>query len=357
MSAPKPKLPNIDLYTAGLSKIRKVKDPIKLSANESALGPSPKVLDIFKSNVDLKKYPDGSNETLKKVISKKFNLNIDQIIIGAGSDEIISLACQSFLSKNDEVIVAEQSFLMYRIYSQLNGAVVKFSKNVDDKFSVDETIKLVSTKTKIVFIANPNNPTGTYIDSEELIRLRNNLPEHILLMVDDAYSEYVTNYDYKSGLEIFSNTNNTVICRTFSKIFGLANLRIGWGFGPKEIIEVINLFRPPFNISGIAEKAGCAALEDDFWIKRNIEHNEKWKEILFKKIKEKNISTNKPVANFFLLNFDFAKYNSEEAFKIFMERKILLRNMHSYNIKNSLRLTIGNEEENKKFLDVLEEFF
>ncbi len=357
MSAPKPKLPNIDLYTAGLSKIRQVKDPIKLSANESALGPSPKVLDIFKSNVDLKKYPDGSNETLKKVISKKFNLNIDQIIIGAGSDEIISLVCQSFLSKNDEVIVAEQSFLMYRIYSQLNGAVVKFSKNVNDKFSVDETIKLVSTKTKIVFIANPNNPTGTYINSEQLIRLRNNLPEHILLMVDDAYSEYVTNYDYKSGLEIFSNTNNTVICRTFSKIFGLANLRIGWGFGPKEIIEVINLFRPPFNISGIAEKAGCAALEDDFWIKRNIEHNEKWKEILFKKIKEKNISTNKPVANFFLLNFDFAKYNSEEAFKIFMERKILLRNMHSYNIKNSLRLTIGNEEENKKFLDVLEEFF
>ena len=357
MSAPKPKLPNIDLYTAGLSKIRQVKDPIKLSANESALGPSPKVLDIFKSNVDLKKYPDGSNETLKKVISKKFNLNIDQIIIGAGSDEIISLVCQSFLSKNDEVIVAEQSFLMYRIYSQLNGAVVKFSKNVNDKFSVDETIKLVSTKTKIVFIANPNNPTGTYINSEQLIRLRNNLPEHILLMVDDAYSEYVTNYDYKSGLEIFSNTNNTVICRTFSKIFGLANLRIGWGFGPKEIIEVINLFRPPFNISGIAEKAGCAALEDDFWIKRNIEHNEKWKEILFKKIKEKNISTNKPVANFFLLNFDFAKYNSEEAFKIFMERKILLRNMHSYNIKNSLRLTIGNEEENKKFLGVLEEFF
>tara|TARA_B100000886_G_scaffold124097_2_gene83596 strand:+ start:2258 stop:3331 length:1074 start_codon:yes stop_codon:yes gene_type:complete len=357
MSAPKPKLPNIDLYTAGLSKIRQVKDPIKLSANESALGPSPKVLDIFKSNVDLKKYPDGSNETLKKVISKKFNLNIDQIIIGAGSDEIISLVCQSFLSKNDEVIVAEQSFLMYRIYSQLNGAVVKFSKNVNDKFSVDETIKLVSTKTKIVFIANPNNPTGTYIDSEQLIRLRNNLPEHILLMVDDAYSEYVTNYDYKSGLEIFSNTNNTIICRTFSKIFGLANLRIGWGFGPKEIIEVINLFRPPFNISGIAEKAGCAALEDDFWIKRNIEHNEKWKEILFKKIKEKNIFTNKPVANFFLLNFDFAKYNSEEAFKIFMERKILLRNMHSYNIKNSLRLTIGNEEENKKFLDVLEEFF
>ena len=357
MSAPKPKLPNIDLYTAGLSKIRQVKDPIKLSANESALGPSPKVLDIFKSNVDLKKYPDGSNETLKKVISKKFNLNIDQIIIGAGSDEIISLACQSFLSKNDEVIVAEQSFLMYRIYSQLNGAVVKFSKNVNDKFSVDETIKLVSTKTKIVFIANPNNPTGTYINSEQLIRLRNNLPEHILLMVDDAYSEYVTNNDYKSGLEIFPNTNNTIICRTFSKIFGLANLRIGWGFGPKEIIEVINLFRPPFNISGIAEKAGCAALEDDFWIKRNIEHNEKWKEILFKKIKEKNISTNKPVANFFLLNFDFAKYNSEEAFKIFMERKILLRNMHSYNIKNSLRLTIGNEEENKKFLDVLEEFF
>ena len=294
-----------------------MKNPVKLSANESALGPSPNVLNIFKEKLDLKKYPDGNSENLKRTISRTFNINQAQIIIGAGSDEIISLICQSFISKNDEVIVAEQSFLMYRIYSQLNGAIVKYAKNIDNKFSVDETLKLVSEKTKIVFIANPNNPTGTYICDKEMIRLRKNLPENILLMVDDAYAEYVTKKDYKSGLQIFQNSLNTVVCRTFSKIYGLANLRIGWGFGSKDIIKSANLFRPPFNISGISEKAGCLALEDHEWLEKNIEHNNKWSSILFDKIKSKKIKTNEPVANFFLLNFENAKLNSEEAFKVF----------------------------------------
>ncbi len=357
MSLPKSKTVNVELYVGGLSKIQNIKNPLKLSANESALGPSPNVLDIFKKKLDLKKYPDGNSETLKRTISKTFNLDQTQVIIGAGSDEIISLICQSFLCENDEVIVAEQSFLMYRVYSQLNGAIVKYSKNIDNKFSVDETLKLVSEKTKIVFIANPNNPTGTYISDQQLIRLRKNLPENILLMVDDAYAEYVTKKDYKSGLEIFKKSLNTVVCRTFSKIYGLANLRIGWGFGSKDIIQSLNLFRPPFNISGISEKAGCLALDDHDWLEKNIKHNNKWSSILFDKIISKKIKTNDPVANFFLLNFDNAKLNSSEAFKVFIGNNILLRKMDSYGIKNSLRLTIGNEDENKKFLDILEKNF
>ena len=357
MSLPKSKTVNVELYVGGLSRIQNIKSPLKLSANESALGPSPKVLNIFKDKLDLKKYPDGNSENLKKTISKTFNLDQSQIIIGAGSDEIISLICQSFLSENDEVIVAEQSFLMYRIYSQLNGAIVKYAKNVDNKFSVDETLKLVSKKTKIVFIANPNNPTGTYISDKEMIKLRKNLPENILLMVDDAYAEYVTKKDYKSGLEIFKNSLNTIVCRTFSKIYGLANLRIGWGFGSKDIIESANLFRPPFNISGISEKAGCLALEDREWLEKNIEHNNKWSSIFFEKMSLKKIKTNEPVANFFLLNFNSAKLNSDEAFKVFMGNNILLRKMDTYGINNSLRLTIGNDQENIKFLDVLEKNF
>lgn len=357
MTLPKPKTVNVDLYIGGLSNIQNVSNPVKLSANESALGPSPKVLEIFKSGFNLKKYPDGKSSKLKETIAKKFSINEDQILIGSGSDEIISLICQSFLNKDDEVIMSEDSFLMYRIYSQLNGAVVRFAKNENNKFSVSETLKLVTNKTKIVFIANPNNPSGTYINSDELMKLRKNLPENILLMVDDAYAEFVTKNDYKSGLDIFKNSKNTVVSRTFSKIFGLANLRLGWGYGSKEIIEAANLFRPPFNISGIAEKAGCAAILDDEWIKKNVEHNEKWSKIIFEKISSKNIITNDPVANFFLLNFDNAKLNSEQAFNIFINNKILLRKMNTYGIKNSLRVTIGTDEENKTFLDILDKNF
>ncbi|MEK9560731.1 MAG: histidinol-phosphate transaminase [Pelagibacteraceae bacterium] len=357
MTLPKPKTVNVDLYIGGLSNIQNVSNPVKLSANESALGPSPKVLEIFKSGFNLKKYPDGKSSKLKETIAKKFSINEDQILIGSGSDEIISLICQSFLNKDDEVIMSEDSFLMYRIYSQLNGAVVRFAKNENNKFSVSETLKLVTNKTKIVFIANPNNPSGTYINSDELMKLRKNLPENILLMVDDAYAEFVTKNDYKSGLDIFKNSKNTVVSRTFSKIFGLANLRLGWGYGSKEIIEAANLFRPPFNISGIAEKAGCAAILDDEWIKKNVEHNEKWSKIIFEKISSKNIITNDPVANFFLLNFDNAKLNSEQAFDIFINNKILLRKMNTYGIKNSLRVTIGTDEENKTFLDILDKNF
>ncbi|EMH80845.1 PLP-dependent enzyme, histidinol-phosphate/aromatic aminotransferase or cobyric acid decarboxylase [alpha proteobacterium HIMB114] len=357
MTLPKPKTVNVDLYIGGLSNIQNVSNPVKLSANESALGPSPKVLEIFKSGFNLKKYPDGKSSKLKETIAKKFSINEDQILIGSGSDEIISLICQSFLNKDDEVIMSEDSFLMYRIYSQLNGAVVRFAKNENNKFSVSETLKLVTNKTKIVFIANPNNPSGTYINSDELLKLRKNLPENILLMVDDAYAEFVTKNDYKSGLDIFKNSKNTVVSRTFSKIFGLANLRLGWGYGSKEIIEAANLFRPPFNISGIAEKAGCAAILDDEWIKKNVEHNEKWSKIIFEKISSKNIIANDPVANFFLLNFDNAKLNSEQAFDIFINNKILLRKMNTYGIKNSLRVTIGTDEENKTFLDILDKNF
>jgi histidinol-phosphate aminotransferase len=357
MTLPKPKTVNVDLYIGGLSNIQNVSNPVKLSANESALGPSPKVLEIFKSGFNLKKYPDGKSSKLKETIAEKFSIHEDQILIGSGSDEIISLICQSFLNKDDEVIMSEDSFLMYRIYSQLNGAVVRFAKNENNKFSVSETLKLVTNKTKIVFIANPNNPSGTYINSDELMKLRKNLPENILLMVDDAYAEFVTKNDYKSGLDIFKNSKNTVVSRTFSKIFGLANLRLGWGYGSKEIIEAANLFRPPFNISGIAEKAGCAAILDDEWIKKNVEHNEKWSKIIFEKISSKNIITNDPVANFFLLNFDNAKLNSEQAFDIFINNKILLRKMNTYGIKNSLRVTIGTDEENKTFLDILDKNF
>ena len=221
----------LEAYKPGKSFLNKKKNIIKLSANESALGMSKnasKVLKKFRG--DISKYPDGKFRELTSIISKKYNCKQNQVICGSGSDEIIQMLCQLFLNKGDEVVVPEFSFLMYRIYSKIVGAKVVFSKEKNFKVSNDEILKKITKRTKIVFIANPNNPTGTYISKNQLLDLRKRLNKKILLVVDDAYFEYMLNEDYKSGLELFKNKNNVFILRTFSKIYGLASLRVGWGY-------------------------------------------------------------------------------------------------------------------------------
>ena len=235
----------LEAYKPGKSFLNKKKNIIKLSANESALGMSKnasKVLKKFRG--DISKYPDGKFKELTSIISKKYNCKQNQIICGSGSDEIIQMLCQLFLNKGDEVVVPEFSFLMYRIYSKIVGAKVVFSKERNFKVSNDEILKKITKRTKIVFIANPNNPTGTYVSKNQLLDLRKRLNKKILLVVDDAYFEYMLNEDYKSGLELFKNKNNVFILRTFSKIYGLAALRIGWGYGDKKIIQALNFIKP-----------------------------------------------------------------------------------------------------------------
>ena len=207
---------NIEAYEPGKSTIKKLKKVIKLSANEYALGVSSKEKKvILKKNTNFSRYPDGTSKKLRNQISKKFKCDIDKIICGAGSDEIIQMLCQLFLKQNDEVIVPQYSFLMYRIYSKIVGAKVVFSKEKNFKISISEILKKVTKKTKIVFIANPNNPTGTYLNKFELMQLRKKLRKNILLVVDDAYFEYMKNRDYKSGLDLFRNKKNVFILRTF----------------------------------------------------------------------------------------------------------------------------------------------
>jgi len=245
MTVPKFKKFRIKAYKPGKSKIGKVRNIIKLSANESALGVSPKVKKLLNNkNLILSKYPDSMAQVLRKEISNKYNCDFNKIICGAGSDEIIQMICQLYLKSSDEVIVPQYSFLMYRIYAQIVGAKVVFSKEKNFRVSVVEIIKKVSKKTKIVFIANPNNPTGTYLNKLELLELRKKLKRNILLVMDDAYFEYMKNKDYKSSLDLFKNKDNVVVIRTFSKIYGLASLRVGWGYGSKKIIlgaDCINL--------------------------------------------------------------------------------------------------------------------
>ena len=359
MTVPKFKTIRIEAYKPGRSKVGKLKNIIKLSANESALGISPRAKKaLSQKKLNLSKYPDGKSENLRKEISKVYNCDFNKVICGSGSDEIIQMICQLYLTTSDEVIVPQYSFLMYRIYAKIIGAKIVFAKEKNFKVYVEQIIKKVSKKTKIVFLANPNNPTGTYINKSELLELRKKLNKKILLVLDDAYFEYMQNKDYKSGLDIFKNKNNVIILRTFSKIYGLAALRVGWGYGSRKIIDALNRIKPPFNVNQTAQTAAREALKDKDFVKRSIKHNLIWANRIKTFLNILNIFTNEVSANFFLLNFDKCRFSAKYVFKKLELKGIILRSTEEgYNIKNKLRLTIGSANENIKFINVMKGIF
>ncbi|MDB4082411.1 histidinol-phosphate transaminase [Candidatus Pelagibacter sp.] len=359
MTVPKFKTFRIEAYKPGKSNLGKIKRIIKLSANESALGVSSQVKKVLSNkNLIISKYPDSKSKILRKEISKKFNCDFNKIICGAGSDEIIQMICQLYLKPSDEVIVPQYSFLMYRIYAQIVGAKVIFSKEKNFKVSVSEIIKSVSKKTKIVFIANPNNPTGTYLTKLELLELRKKLRKNILLVLDDAYFEYMKNKDYKSSLDLFKNKDNVVTIRTFSKIYGLASLRVGWGYASKKIINAMNLIKPPFNVNQLAQTAATAALKDKNFVNQSVKHNTIEANKLKNILEKLNIFSNEVTANFLLLNFDKCKFSANYVFNKLQTKGIILRSTEDgYNIKNKLRLTVGSKNENIKFITTIRSIF
>ena len=350
---------NIEAYKPGKSIIKKFKKVVKLSANESALGVSPRVKKIISNkNINFFRYPDGKSIELRNQISKKFRCDKDKIICGAGSDEVIQMLCQLFLKPRDEVVVPQFSFLMYRIYSKIVGAKVVFAKEKNFKISILEILKKITKKTKIVFLANPNNPTGTYINKSEIIELRKRLRKNILLVVDDAYAEYMKNSDYKSGLDLFKNKENVFILRTFSKIYGLSSLRIGWGYGSKKIINNLNIIKPPFNVNEVAQKAGLESLKDSKFILRSIKHNIVYATKIKNFLKKYNINSNEVSANFLLLDFAKCRFTAKYFNKKLKTKRIILRSTENgYKIKNMLRLTIGSKADCLKFILAVKEIF
>ena len=344
---------DIETYKPGKSRIGNIKNLIKLSANESALGFSSKIKKNSLNYKKIDKYPDGKCKILRKQISKTYNCDFNKIICGSGSDEIIQMLCQLFLNKNDEVIVPEFSFLMYRIYSKIVGAKVVFAKEENFKVSVKNILSKTTNKTKMVFIANPNNPTGTYITIKEIKYLRKKLNNKILLVIDDAYFEYMKNKDYQNGLNLFKNSKNVFILRTFSKIYGLASMRVGWGYGPKNIINELFKIKPPFNVNKLAQLYATEALKDKKFIIKSIKHNLYWSKKLKKFFESKKIISNSPGPNFFLLNFDFCKLSANYVLKKLEKKGIILRDMKIYNMKNKLRVSIGSSRENTLFIKTL----
>ena len=359
MIVPKFKAFNIEAYKPGKSNIGKLKKIIKLSANESALGVSPSVKKILNNrNLTLSKYPDGKAKALRKEISKNYKCDFNKIICGAGSDEIIQMICQLYLKPLDEVIVPQYSFLMYRINAKITGAKVILAKEEKFKISIKEILKKIFKKTKIIFLANPNNPTGTYLNKLELLELRKRINKNILLVVDDAYFEYVKNKDYKSGLELFAKKNNVIILRTFSKIYGLAALRVGWGYGNKKIINALNGIKPPFNVNEIAQLSAIEAIKDKKFIDRSIKHNLIWARKIKFILEKFHIYTNGVVANFLLLDFDKSRFSAKYILKQLEAKGVILRSTEQgYKIKNRLRLTIGSKKENIIFLKIIEKIY
>ena len=349
----------IEPYKPGKSKVKKLKNAIKLSANESALGMSPKAKKIISNkNLTLDRYPDGKSQDLKKAISKKYKCDLNKIICGAGSDEVIQMLCQLYLNPKDEVVVPEYSFLMYRIYAKIVGANVIFAKEKKFKISVTEIIKKVTKKTKIVFIANPNNPTGTFLTKKELIKLRKKLKKNVLLVIDDAYFEYMKNLNYASGLNLFKNKENVFILRTFSKIYGLSSLRVGWGYGAKRIIDALNIIKPPFNVNEVAQKAAVESLRDNKFILRSVKHNIFYARKLKFFLQKYGITSNEVSANFLLLNFKKCKFKAKNFNNKLKSKGIILRSTEDgYKIKNMLRLSIGSKKDNLKFMSAVKSIF
>jgi len=355
---PRASILSIDAYVPGKSKAPAGVKLHKLSSNETPLGPSPRAIEAYKAAANtLELYPDGTAEKLRGAIASRYGLDASRIICGAGSDELLSLLAYAYLGPGDEGLYSEHGFLVYRIATLAAGAMPVIAKEKNLTTDVDAILAAVTPKTRMVFLANPNNPTGTYIPFDEVKRLHAGLPGNVVLVLDAAYAEYVRRNDYSAGLELVATSENVVMTRTFSKIHGLANLRIGWLYAPAAICDVLNRIRGPFNMNGPAIAAGVAAMEDRDHEEKAVQHNNVWLEKTSAGLKALGLDVTPSVGNFALVHFpDVAGKRAPDADAFLTSRGIILRRMDAYGLPNALRLTIGSEEANNAVLATLSEF-
>ena len=355
---PRPGVLEIDPYVPGKSAAPGAVRVFKLSSNETPLGPSPKALEAYHAaGATLAEYPDGSASALREAIGRAFGLDPARIICGAGSDELVHLLLQAFLDPGDEAIHTTHSFLVYPIATLAAGGTPVVAAEQNYTAHVDTILGAVSARTKIVFIANPNNPTGTYLPFDEVQRLRRALPENVLLVLDAAYAEYVRRNDYESGLELVATSDNVVMCRTFSKIHGLAALRLGWLYGPAHVVDALNRIRGPFNVSHPAIAAGVAAIEDTNHVEASAAHNARWLPWLTAEIGKLGLHVTPSVANFVLIHFPSDKGRTAQDADAFLTRRgLILRRLEPYHLPGALRLTVGSEEANRLLVEALAQF-
>jgi histidinol-phosphate aminotransferase len=355
---PRPGVLTISPYVPGKSTAPGVARLFKLSSNESPLGPSPQAIAAYREvGAHLEDYPDGASTALRASIGRAFGLDPDRIVCGAGSDDLLNLIADAYLKDGDEAIHTTHAFLVYPIAILGSGAKPVATPEMNYTADVDAMLAALSERTKIVFLANPNNPTGTYLPFDEIKRLHRGLPAHVLLVLDAAYAEYVRRNDYEAGIELVATSENVVMCRTFSKIYGLAALRLGWLYGPAHVVDAINRIRGPFNVNAAAMAAGIAAIKDTAHLEKSRTHNEQWLAWLLDQIPRLGLQVTASVANFVLIQFpDDKGRTAADADAFLTQRGFILRRVEAYKLPNALRMSVGTEEANRLVVAALAEF-
>ena len=360
MAKPEPRagILSIAPYVPGRGKLPGHERILKLASNEGALGPSPKAMEAYrKLATELHRYPDGDPYDLRQAVGRRHGLDPDRIVCGNGSDELIMLIARCYAGPGDEILHTEFGFLMYPIFARAVGATPVAAPERDYTTDVDALVARVTPRTRIVYVANPNNPTGTYLPAAELARLRAGLPEHVLLVVDAAYAEYIGRNDYSPGVELVDAAGaNTIMLRTFSKIYGMAALRLGWAYAPAAIVDVMNRVRNPFNVNAVAQAAGIAALEDLEFVARGKAHNDQWRPWLAHEIAALGLKVIPSVGNFVLVEFARTGKTAAAANEALNQRGITVRPVGAYGLPHHLRVTVGLEPENRAVVEGLAAF-
>ena len=355
---PRPGILDIAPYVGGKAALSGVADVIRLASNESPLGPSPRAMAAYGALApELHRYPDGGAVNLRAALARHYGLDPARIVCGAGSDELIALLCRAYAGPGDEVLYSEYGFLMYAIAARAVGATPVAAPESGLCADVDALLGAVTGRTRLVFLANPNNPTGSMIDRDALHRLHAGLPDNVVLAVDGAYAEYVTRNDYSPGLELAAAAPNAVMLRTFSKIYGLSALRIGWCYGPAEIADVLNRIRGPFNVSAPALAAAEAALDDVAFTDAARTHNDIWLPWLAVELGRIGLVVHPSVGNFVLVEFpDDPAHNADAANDALNGHGIIPRKVAGYGLPRCLRITVGLEADMRAVVAALTEF-
>jgi histidinol-phosphate aminotransferase len=353
---PRPEIMTIEAYAAGESKMQGVNRIIKLSSNEGAFGPSVSAQEAYRQvAAEIHRYPDGGSLALRRAIGARFGLDPDRLICGTGSDELIQHLCHIYGGPGTDIIMSMHGFTMYQISGTYAGSRVLKAPEHNLTTHVDSILGAVSPATRIVFVANPNNPTGSLLAQDEMDRLRRELPPEVLLVIDAAYAEYVTEPSYDPGTALVDAADNTIMLRTFSKVFGLGGMRVGWGYGPPAVIDMINRVRGVFNINIAAQAAAVAALAEPGWVERCVAHNTEWRARLSAALETAGIKVWPSHGNFILADFaTAARAKGADAF--LRGRGIIVRGMAAYDLPHCLRITVGTGEECTMVADTLATF-
>ncbi len=356
---PKPGIMDIHAYVPGKAQADGVENPIKLSANENVLGSSPMARAAFVGAADeMQVYPDSRTSILRDAIATRFRLEPERLIFGCGSDEVFALLNQAFLEPGDNIVQGEFAFAAFAIGAHACQAQVKVAKEPNYRIDVDEMLKAVDDRTRLMFLANPGNPTGTWIPFSEVLRLHAALPPSVVLVLDGAYSEFATDPAFQDGLDFARGTDNVVVTHTFSKLHGLAALRVGWGYAPADIVAAVDRIRLPFNTSIAGQRAAVAALADEDFQTRSIEHVDQWRSWLSQQLGGLGLEVVGPSAtNFVLVGFPSAPGRTAgDADAYLSAQGLLTRRVLNYGLPNHLRITIGLEEHNRAVVDALSAF-